>query len=65
MSAMNLVLGNCSNIIFKNTVIGMHMIIPGTPQINPNNINITNTVMTLIENDFPMNTGSKMDPKRS
>ena len=32
-SATTLVLGNCSKMILKNTVSGMDMISPGTPQI--------------------------------
>ena len=44
------------------TVIGIDNIIPGTPQMNPQNISITKTVMILIEKDFPINIGSKIEP---
>ena len=63
MSETILVLGNCSKIIFRNTVIGIHMIIPGIPQRNPQSINITNTVIIFMEKDLPMKIGSRMDPK--
>ena len=39
--ATNFVFGNCSNIILKNTVIGIAIINPGIPQMKPQNINIT------------------------
>ena len=41
------------------------MIKPGTPQINPQNINITNTAIMFIEKDFPIKIGSKIAPKRT
>ena len=59
---MIFVLGNCSKIIFKNTVIGIAIINPGIPQIKPQNINITKTAIMFIEKDFPINTGSKILP---
>jgi hypothetical protein len=58
-----LVLENCSKIILINTVMGMAIINPGIPHKNPQNINITKTVIILIENDFPIKTGSIMAPK--
>ena len=55
--------GNCSNIILKNTVIGIAIINPGIPQMKPQNISITKTVIIFIEKDFPIKTGSKILPK--
>lgn len=57
------VLGNCSNRIFRKTVIGMDMISPGMPQTKPQSISITKIVITLMEKDFPMKIGSKIPPK--
>jgi len=59
---MNLVFGNCSKIIFKNTVIGIDIINPGTPQIYPQSINDTKIAITLMEKDFPINMGSQTLP---
>ena len=42
---MTLVFGNCSSIIFRNTVIGMARINPGIPQMNPQNISIIKMVI--------------------
>jgi len=58
-----LVLGFCSNTIFIKTVIGIDNIKPGIPQRNPQNSNIIKMVITLIENDLPINIGSKIPPK--
>jgi hypothetical protein len=63
-SAINLVLGNCSKIILINTVIGIAIIKPGIPQRNPQNMSITNTVIILMEKDFPIKMGSKIAPNR-
>src|SRR5699024_648451 len=63
ISAKNWVFGNCSKIIFINTVSGIDIINPGTPQIYPQNISITKIVITLIEKDFPIKIGSRMVPK--
>ena len=35
---------------------------PGIPQIYPQNINIIKIVITFIENDLPIKTGSKIPP---
>ena len=63
--AMTLVLGNCSKMILIKTVIGIAIIKPGIPQRNPQNISITNTAITFMENDFPIKMGSKIAPNNT
>ena len=63
--AITLVPGNCSKIILMNTVMGMAIIRPGIPHINPQSINIIRTVITFIEKDFPMKIGSKIAPNNT
>ena len=63
--AITLVPGNCSKIIFIKTVIGIAIIKPGIPQIKPQSINIINTAITFMENDFPIKTGSSIAPNKT
>src|SRR5690606_11994661 len=38
---------------------------PGTPQINPQSMSITRTVITFKENDFPIKMGAKIEPNNT
>ena len=51
--------------ILKNTVIGIDIINPGTPQTKPQNMSMIRMVTTLIEKDFHMKIGSRIDPNNT
>lgn len=64
-SAIALVLSNCSNIVFTNTVKGTAKIIPGIFHTYPQKNNITMIVTVLIENVFPIKIGSNTLPNNN
>src|SRR5690554_2627694 len=60
-----LVSGNWSRMILIHTVIGMAIINPGTPQMKPQSMSMTKTVITFNEKDFPIKIGSKIVPNKT